>query len=60
MSEYQTVEVPFHRDGKGQFLTGLQIVQDPALTAFVNKFRHCFKQFSINEDKLYYEPCEAE
>jgi hypothetical protein len=57
MSKFESVAVPFHTrsDGK-RFLTEAQLVEDPYLRDFVNRFRDCFIHDMMSDCWFYIEP----
>jgi putative NIF3 family GTP cyclohydrolase 1 type 2 len=41
---YETIEVPFQTWGNRQYLTDLQLMENPELRDFVERFRECFER----------------
>ena len=54
MSKFHTVEVPFTKVGNRECLTCLQLIEEPWLQDFVDRFPHCFRPDPIM-DVLWYE-----
>ena len=59
-SELAGVEVPFEYDDQGRiFLTGLQLIQNPDLAAFVQHYAHCFKLVADRDIYIFAPPKEV-
>lgn len=50
MTDFDVTPIPFFQDDEGRkYLTGLQLVQDPALAEFVKRYHRHFST-PVNED----------
>ena len=58
MAQFEDVEVPFIKIGNRRALTGLQIMQEPWLKEFIERFPASF-EFCINQDCAFFIEPEA-
>jgi hypothetical protein len=61
MSKFINAAIPFatffHNDGKVyRCITDKQIVEDPILLDFINRFPQCFQRSETNQLYIYKEP----
>lgn len=55
VAKFETAEIPFQTVGNRQCLTGLQLMQEPWLQDFVNRFPACF-EYAVNMDVVLFYP----
>jgi hypothetical protein len=56
MPKFESVAVPFQIDANGRrYLTEKQLLQDPNLQAFVDRFRHCFEHDMLTDRWIFIE-----
>ena len=54
MSAFETIEVPFIQVGNRQCLIKKQLMEDPRLQEFINRFPTCFERDPCCEVYWYY------
>jgi hypothetical protein len=56
MSKFESVRVPFLTDASGRrYLTGKQLLEDPYLRDFVDRFKNCFEHDMLTDHWIFIE-----